>query len=197
MKHTGLLSSGFTRLPHYFTPYQAFVACGAELETIRFPMDSALLVLQREAEYRAEQPQPPGLFVYQFEVMSRNRLGYDDGLRAMAADPFYDKNWSAFMDDLRRQVGIVDFADILYLRSEWYVRERRRQEPDYEPPLPPLFGEKEGKIARATTSAIRSTCSPPCKDNSITPRRRGRRRATTWATRWRRYRPGCVSWRSD
>ena len=67
----------------------------------------------------------------------------------MAADPFYDENWSAFMDDLRRQVGMVDFADILYLRSEWYVRERRRQEPDYEPPLPPLFGEKEGKIARA------------------------------------------------
>ncbi len=81
--------------------------------------------------------------------MSRNRIGYDDGLRAMAADPFYDANWSAFMDDLRRQVGIVDFADILYLRSEWYVHERRRQEPDYEPPLPPLFGEKEGKIARA------------------------------------------------
>ena len=79
----------------------------------------------------------------------RNRLGYDDGLKAMAADPFYDPNWSVFMDDLRRQVGIVDFADILYLRSEWYVRERRRQEPDYEPRLPPLFGEKEGKIARA------------------------------------------------
>jgi hypothetical protein len=149
LKHTGLLSSGFTRLPHYFTPYQAFVARGAELETIRFPMDSALLVLQREAEYRAQQPHPPGLFVYQFEVMSRNRLGYDDGLRAMAGDPFYDENWSVFMDDLRRQVGIVDFADILYLRSEWYVRERRRQEPDYEPPFPPLFGEKEGKIARA------------------------------------------------
>jgi hypothetical protein len=149
LKHTGLLSSGFARLPHYFTPYQAFVARGAELETIRFPMDSALLVLQREAEYRAQQPQPPGLFVYQFEVMSRNRLGYDDGLRAMADDPFYDKNWSVFMDDLRRQVGIVDFADILYLRSEWYVHERRRQEPDYEPPFPPLFGEKEGKIARA------------------------------------------------
>ena len=69
LKHTGLLSSGFARLSHYFTPYQAFVARGAELETIRFPMDSALLVLQREAEYRVQQPQPAGLFVYQFEVM--------------------------------------------------------------------------------------------------------------------------------
>ena len=112
-------------------------------------MDSALLVLQREAEYQASQPPRPGLFVYQFEVLSRNRLGYDGGLRAMAADPFYDADWRAFLDDLRRQVGLVDFADILFLRSDMYVQERRRQEPDYEPPVPPLFGEKEGKIARA------------------------------------------------
>ena len=82
-------------------------------------------------------------------MLWRNRLGYDDGLKAMAADPFYDPDWSAFIDDLRPQVGLVDFADILFLRSELYVKERRRQEPDYEPPAPPLFGEKEGKIARA------------------------------------------------
>ncbi len=149
LKHTGQLSSGFARLPHYFTPFQAFVVAGAEEEARRFPMDSALLVLQREAEYRAGQPQRAGLFVYQFEVMSRNRLGYDAGLKAMAADVFYDRDWSAFIGDLPAQVGLVDFADILFLRSEMYVKERRRQEPDYEPPVPPLFGEKEGKIARA------------------------------------------------
>src|SRR5262249_44478541 len=40
-------------------------------------------------------------------------------------------------------------ADILYTRSRDYVQEQRRERPDYEPPLPPLFGEKEGKIARA------------------------------------------------
>ena len=149
LKHTGQLSSGFTRLPHYFTPYQAYVIAGAEEEARRFPMDSALLVLQREAEYKSGQPTRPGLFVYQFEVLSRNRLGYDQGLRAMAADSFYDADWSAFMDDLRSQVGLVDFADILFLRSQMYVMERRRQEPDYQAPVPPLFGEKEGKIARA------------------------------------------------
>jgi len=112
-------------------------------------MDSALLALQREAEYRAGAAGRPGLFVYQFEVLSRNRLGYDAGLRAMAADPLYDRDWSAFIDDLRRQVGLVDFAHILFLRSELYVQGRRRRAPEYEPPLPPLFGEKEGKIARA------------------------------------------------
>ena len=29
------------------------------------------------------------------------------------------------------------------------MREQQRHHPDYVPPLPPLFGEKEGKIARA------------------------------------------------
>ncbi len=149
LKHTGQLSSGFTRLPHYFTPFQAFVVAAAEEEARRFPMDSALLVLQREAEYKAGRPPTPGLFVYHFEVLSRNRLGYDAGLRAMAADPYYDRDWSQFIGGLPGQIGLVDFADILFLRSELYVKERRRQEPDYEPPVPPLFGEKEGKIARA------------------------------------------------
>jgi len=35
------------------------------------------------------------------------------------------------------------------LRSDWYVIEHRRKEASYEPPVPPLFGEKEGKIAKA------------------------------------------------
>src|SRR5262249_17754486 len=50
---------------------------------------------------------------------------------------------------VRRQVGLVDFADLVYLRSELYVRDERREQPGYEPPVPPLFGEKEGRIAKA------------------------------------------------
>jgi len=46
-------------------------------------------------------------------------------------------------------VGLVDFADLVYLRSELYVNEQRRHDPAYEPPLPPLFGDKEGRIAKA------------------------------------------------
>src|SRR5579859_5381551 len=30
LKHSGLLSSGFVRLSHYFTPFQAFVVAGTE-----------------------------------------------------------------------------------------------------------------------------------------------------------------------
>src|SRR5262245_28807579 len=53
LKHAGLLSSGFARLPHYFTPFQAFVAHGSEDETKRFSTELALLVLEREAQFRA------------------------------------------------------------------------------------------------------------------------------------------------
>jgi hypothetical protein len=149
IKHTGLLSSGFARLGHYFTPFQGFVVEKAEDDRNRFSIDVALHVLEREAEYRSGTPTPQGLFVYQFETLSRNRLGYDEGLKRMADDAFYEDPWRAYVEFVRRQVGVVDFTDLLYLRSEWYVKEQRRNNPDYEPPLPPLFGEKEGRIAKA------------------------------------------------
>jgi hypothetical protein len=149
VKHTGLLSSGFARLPHYFTPFQAFVVGCTEEESRRFSMETALLVLRREAEYRSGNPTPSGLFIYQFEVLCRNRLGYDEGLLAILHDPFYSPPWREYVDMVRQQIGEVDFAELVYLRSEMYLTERRRQEPGYEPPVPPVFGPKEGKIAGA------------------------------------------------
>ncbi len=150
MKHTGLLADGFARLPHYFTPYQTFVVRQAEQEQSRFPMQTALVVLEREAAYKAGTPTRPGLFVYQFEAIARNRLGYIEGIGAMAQDPHYDADWSAYIEGVRRQVGVIDFGDIVYLRSELYVKEQRLKKPQYEPPVPTMFGEKEGKIARAS-----------------------------------------------
>ena len=150
IKHTGLLSSGFARLTHYFTEFQAFVIEQTEAEQRRFSLEIALTILEREAQYRAGTPNRPGLFVYQFEALSRNRLGYDRGLTAMQADPLYDQDWRDYLDLVRRQVGLYDFADLVYLRSEFYVTDQRRRDPDYEPPVVPLFGQKEGKIARAS-----------------------------------------------
>jgi hypothetical protein len=149
VKHTGLLSSGFARLTHYFTPFQAFVIRNTEHEARRFSIHTGLLVLEREAQFRAGAVSPAGLFVYQFEVLCRNKLGYDEGLIALAGDPFYDANWRDFLEMTRRQLGLIDLADLLYLRSELYVGDQRRRDPGYEPPVAPLFGEKEGKIARA------------------------------------------------
>lgn len=150
LKHTGLLASGFAKLPHYFTAFQAYVVKQAEDVKSRFPMLTALLVLEREAAYKAGAVSRAGLFVYQFEAIARNRLGYMDGLPAMAADPHYDADWKAYIEMVGRQVGVVDFADLIFLRSDLYVKEQRRENPTYEPPVPPVFGEKEGKIAKAS-----------------------------------------------
>ena len=68
-------------------------------------------------------PTPAGLFVYQFEALSRNRLGYSRGLDAMAADPFYDDDWRDYINTLRSRLGDVDFADLIYVRSA-YLRHR-------------------------------------------------------------------------
>lgn len=149
LKHSGLLSTGLALLPHYFTPFQTFVVRQSEADKVRLAFETALLILEREAVYRSGQAQPTGLFIYQFEVISRNRLGYDEGLACMAQDPLYSGEWRAYLDLVRRQLGSYEFGDLIYARSALYVQEQQRHDPSYQPPVPPLFGEKEGKIARA------------------------------------------------
>ena len=48
-------------------------------------------MLEREAEYRGQGASPQGIFLYQFETLCRNRLGYDRGLEAIAADSIFDE----------------------------------------------------------------------------------------------------------
>src|SRR5690606_7348897 len=114
-----------------------------------FPMDQALLILEREANYRASDPTRAGLFVYQFEAISRNRLGYAGGLDAMAADPFFDESWSDYISLLNARLGDIDVADLIYSRSAFLVTQMRRRDPNFRSTFPILFGEKEGKIALA------------------------------------------------
>jgi len=149
IKVRGLMAPAMARINHYFTPFQTHVIGQAELDVSRFPVDQALLILEREAKYRAEGPTTAGLFVFQFETLSRNRLGYGSGLEAIAGDPAYDDDWQEYVHQLRARLGDVDFADLIYVRSAYFVTERRRLKPDYVPKFPTLFGEKEGKIARA------------------------------------------------
>jgi hypothetical protein len=149
MKGLGVMGPAMTRISHYFTPFQAHVVAQAENETSRFPMEQAFLILEREAKFKSEHPPLAALFVFQFEALARNRLGYNKGLAAMAADPFYTEDWKDFIFTLRSRLGDVDFADLVFVRSEQFVRERLRLNPDFKPKFPTLFGEKEGKIARA------------------------------------------------
>ncbi len=149
IKGAGLLAPGMAMLSHYFTGFQTHVIAQAEADLTRFSIDQALLILEREAKFKADGPTPAGLFVYQFEALSRNRLGYVKGLAAMAIDPHYSDDWRDYIGQLGARLGDVDFADLIYVRSSFFVAERRRKNPDYVPKFPTLFGEKEGKIARA------------------------------------------------
>ena len=143
LRLTGGFATAMARLPHYFTPFQTYVVGEAEKAEGRFDFRIALEILQREAEYRAAGASPQGIFLYQFEALCRNRLGYDRGLDAVAADPMYDEPWREWISTVRRQVGLVDFADMIYVRSELYRKTRRKDEKAI------LFGEKEGRIALA------------------------------------------------
>ena len=149
LKHSGVLAPAMRRLPHYFTTFQTYVIDEAENEQGRFDMRVAIELLRHEAEYRSKEPTRQGTFLYQFEALCRNRLQYDAGLEAMAGDPIYDDQWREWIFTVRRQVGIVDFADLIYVRSEYYVVTRRERGQTTPPAELVLFGEKEGKIAFA------------------------------------------------
>jgi hypothetical protein len=150
LEHTGAISGGMARLAHYFTPFQTYLVQEAENERGRFDMRVALEILRAEATYRSEGLSLQGLFLFQFETLCRNRLRYDPGLNAISQDPSFDAAWREWILTVRRQVGLIDFADLVYVRSEHYQLRRSRQagEP-LAPEKPVLFGEKEGKIAFA------------------------------------------------
>ena len=143
LRFTGGFTTAMARLPHYFTPFQTYVVSEAERAEGRFDFRIALEILQSEAEYRVRGASPQGIFLFQFETLCRNRLGYDRGLEAMAGDPLFDENWREWILAVRRQVGMIDFADMIYVRSEFYCKSREKEE------KPILFGEKEGRIALA------------------------------------------------
>ncbi len=148
LEHAGVLAAAMEKLSHYFTPFQTYLMREAEQEGGRFDIRIGLQVLQAEAEYRAKNPSPEGMFLFQFEVLCRNRLRYDPGLTAMAHDPLYDEDWRKWILVVRRQIGLVDLADLLYVRSKYYQSLRAlRAGRALEPEAAILFGEKEGKIA--------------------------------------------------
>lgn len=150
LKLSGAMSRAMAVLGHYFTPFQSFVVAEAEREGGRFDVRTAWELLAREAGFRAQGATAQSLFVYEFEALSRNRLGYDKGLEAMSRDPVFDDAWREWILAVRAQVGLVDFAELLYVRSEYYAKQRKAQGLADEGPQPTiLFGEKEGRIALA------------------------------------------------
>jgi len=149
LKHCGVMAPAMARLSHYFTPFQTYLIAEAEREEGKFDMRVALKVLQAEANYRAGGGASGGLFFYQFEAICRNRLRYDPGLAAIAADPSYDAVWKTWILRLRRDIGLVDFADFLFLHSEEYRRKMVAIGESVDGRGPFIFGTHEGRIALA------------------------------------------------
>lgn len=150
LKHSGVFAPAMAKLGHYFTPFQTYVVAEAETDRGKFDISVALKVLEREAEYRSQTPTPQGVFLYQFECLSRNRLGYDHGLEAIAGDPIFNDDWRDWIKVVRRQVGLIDIADMIYVRSEQYALDCRRQgREEAVGGTVLLFGTKEGRIALA------------------------------------------------
>lgn len=148
MMHTGILSSAMSHLRHYFTPFQSFVIAESERDEGRFDFHIALKILAKEAEYRSQSPAVQGLFFYQFETICRNRLGYDKGLDILSQDDLYDQDWKDWLAILRKQIGLVDLAEMIFYRSEYYRVKAGTD--NHQDSVPVLFGEREGRIAFAT-----------------------------------------------
>lgn len=165
--HCGKVSDAMKRLAHYFTPFQTFVMDRAEDDVSRFEQVTALEILERQARYIAQGHCRPGLFIYQFECVTRNRLGFADGLRAMAEDPAYDDGWRLWIRKVIHQLGVAELSELVYRASAHFQTRRSSAsspiqsgsaaeagsatedvEPDSAQRVP-LFAEQDGRIARA------------------------------------------------
>jgi len=147
LKHSGQMSPAMYRLGHYFTPFQSYLIEASEQEVGRFTIGIALRILEAEAKYRVAGATPAGLFFFQFEVLSRNRLNYDKGLTMISCDPIFDATWAKWILMMRAQIGLVDMADLLFLASEEYEQRLIDSGKGTDGKGPFLFGRKEGRIA--------------------------------------------------
>jgi len=144
VKHSGLISPAMLRLKHYFTPFQTYVIQKSEEPGGKFDFRIALKILEKEAKFRSESPTTQGLFFYEFETLCRNKLGYEEGLTAISQDNEFNVDWRNWILSLHDDLGVTDFAEMIFLRSEFCVQK------SLIPTGPLLFSEREGRIAFAT-----------------------------------------------
>ncbi|MEL7265803.1 MAG: hypothetical protein AAFP69_13470 [Planctomycetota bacterium] len=65
----------------------------------------------------------------------------------MSSDPQYDADWARWILMLRSELGLVDIADLIFMRSEGYLKILEKAGKMDQAPPAVLFGEKEGRIA--------------------------------------------------
>jgi hypothetical protein len=176
--HSGKISTAMFRLPHYFAPFQAFVISRAEEDESRFEQLTALKILESEAHFRAVSPSMPGLFIFQFECIARNRLGYGEGLKAMMADPLYSDEWGRWIARLAASLGERELAEIVYGASQHFLNRRNtarspgeKAAAKTEEGSSPLFlwpcsVIRKGELRKPTLAVTLFTSLRPCRDNS-------------------------------
>jgi hypothetical protein len=92
-------------------------------------------------------------------------LGYTDGLKAMANDPMYSEEWGRWIMRLAASLGERELAEVVYLASQHFQNRRTTSrspmntspadskaapdEPSATTPAAALFGDQEGRIAKA------------------------------------------------
>jgi hypothetical protein len=154
LRHQGVFAAGMKKLGHYFTPFQCYVISEAENDRRRFDLRIALEILAREAKYRTEPGfSRQGLFLYHFEALCRNRLGYDPGLEAMAQDPSFDGPWRDWILTVRHQIGIVELADLIYVRSEYYHQRQTAVENTQRAVQSPATAENTQRAVQSPATA--------------------------------------------
>ncbi|MEE2642865.1 MAG: hypothetical protein VX768_19715 [Planctomycetota bacterium] len=150
LNHSGLMSSAMSKIPHYFNPFQVYLVSQAERDSGRFDLRTALAILEKDATGKAENRSRAATFFFEFETLCRNALQYDYGLSAIAYDPVFDESWKGWILEMRRKIGTVSLADLVFIHSEYYaIKQSRDGHDSFEIADPILFGEKEGKIALA------------------------------------------------
>ena len=146
LHHSGEMAPMMRRMTHYFAPFQTFLVAQAEQDRGQIDMLTVLDILQREARFRADSNSPVAFFFFQFEVLCRNRLDYDLGIKAMAGDPVFDETWRKWLLDMRQKIGMVDIPDLVYVHSKACQASGGGTLGSADAVL---FGEHEGRIALA------------------------------------------------
>lgn len=169
--HTGRISDAMARLSHYFTPFQTFVIGQAEEEVSRFDQITGLEILEREARYRADKATMAGVFVYQFECIARNRLGYDKGLAAMSGDPLFTPRWQKWIRSLRTELGAYELSELVFRASGHFQRlrdkaQREKAQPEATSgrPAPPVASPATAPSDAVANVDDRKSAAPPGDD---------------------------------
>ncbi len=176
LKHTGLLASGFARLPHYFTPFQAFVVRQTEEEAQPLqPGDRPVRSSNAKPSTAPKRRRRRGCSSISSRRISRNRLGYDARSGVRGGGPVLRRRLEGvrrpgapagrrhrFQRSRLPAFGIVRHRATAAASRSMCRRCRR------------CSARRRGRSPRRTVAAIRSTCSRRCSASSVIRKCRAR-----------------------